>query len=71
MSIVFLSPRKCHKWTKTISTVYYINIDQSGNIVEFIEFFGIQWNLLISNIALLATNLQVPGEDFVLILFPY
>ena len=28
---------------------------------------NIQWNLLISNIALLATNLQVPGEDFVLI----
>ena len=25
------------------------------------------WNSLISNIALLATNLQVPGEDFVLI----
>ena len=39
-------------------------------------YIYIQWNLLISNslisnIALLATNLQVPGEDFVLILFPY
>ena len=30
-----------------------------------------QWNLLISNIARLATNLQVPGEDFVLIMFSY
>ena len=34
---------------------------------------AIQWNLrisnsLISNVALLATNLQVTGEDFVLIL---
>ena len=47
-----------------------------NNIKKFRTLNSLQWNSLnsnslISNIALLATNLQVPGEDFVLILFPY
>ena len=38
---------------------------------EVVQWNSLICNSLISNIALLATNLQVPGEDFVLIMFPY
>ena len=57
------------KRARWVSVIQYEGVLMQTGVILICS--SIQWNSLISNIALLATNLQVLSEDFVLILFPY